>query len=90
MFEWVREANRADPGSGDADLRDMLGVFALENLLEIGTAEAPAEVVELSEARELARAARDYGEADRLRDEIRSRGWEVRDGPNGPELLPTA
>jgi cysteinyl-tRNA synthetase len=90
VFEWVREANRADPGSGDADLRDMLGVFALENLLEIGTAEAPAEVVELSEARELARAARDYGEADRLRDEIRSRGWEVRDGPDGPELLPTA
>ncbi len=90
VFEWVREANRADPGSGDADLRDMLGVLALENLLEVGAAEAPAEVVELSEAREQARATRDYGEADRLRDEIRSRGWEVRDGPNGPELLPAA
>ena len=28
-------------------------------------------------------------ESDRLRDEIRAHGWEVRDGPSGPELLPT-
>jgi len=41
-------------------------------------------------ARERARTARDWAEADRLRDEIRAQGWEVRDGPNGPELLPAA
>ena len=35
-----------------------------------------------------ARAARDFAEADRLRDELRARGWEVRDGPAGPELVP--
>ena len=52
--------------------------------------EAPAEVVELRDARERARADRDYAEADRLRDEIRSHGWEVRDGPDGPDLLPAA
>ena len=40
------------------------------------------------DAREQARAARDYAEADRLRDEICAHGWEVRDGPDGPELLP--
>ena len=90
LFEWVREANRTEPGSGEADLRDMLGVLALDNLLDVGSMQAPAEVVHLSDAREQARAARDYAEADRLRDEIRSRGWEVRDGPDGPELLPAA
>ena len=90
VFEWVREANRAPAGSGDADLRDMLGVFALDNLLDVAAAEAPAEVVELSRARERARAARDYAEADRLRDQIRAHGWEVRDGPDGPDLLPAA
>ncbi len=37
-----------------------------------------------------ARAARDYAEADRLREEMRARGWEVSDGPSGPELLPQA
>jgi cysteinyl-tRNA synthetase len=65
-------------------------VLALDNLLDVAAVDAPAEVVELSAARERARAARDYAEADRLRDEIRGQGWEVRDGPDGPELLPAA
>ena len=90
VFEWVREANRAGEGIGDADLREMLDVLGLANLLDAEVVTAPAEVVELSEARERARAARDYAEADRLREQIRERGWEVRDGPEGPELLPAA
>ncbi len=90
VFEWVREANRSEPGSGDADLREMLGVLALDNLLDVATAAAPAEVAELADARERARAARDYAEADRLREAIKAQGWEVRDGPEGPELLPAA
>ncbi len=89
-FEWVREANSSDRPVGDADLREMLGVLALENLLEAESAQAPAEVVELSEARERAREARDFAEADRLRDELRRRGWEIRDSPAGPELLPAS
>jgi cysteinyl-tRNA synthetase len=88
MFDWVREANRADEPVGEADLREMLGVLGLENLLDVSTPEAPAHVRELLEARERARAARDYAEADRLREEIKAAGWEVRDGPDGPELLP--
>ena len=39
-------------------------------------------------AREQARSARDWAEADRLRDELRVFGFEVRDGPSGPELRP--
>ena len=90
VFEWVREANRLEPGSGDADLREMLGVLALDNLLDVAPAEPPGEVVDLLHARERARDARDYAEADRLREEIKAHGWEVRDGPEGPELLPAA
>jgi cysteinyl-tRNA synthetase len=90
VFDWVREANRAAPGTGDEDLREMLSVLGLDNLLDVGEAQAPAEVVELRDARERARAARDYAEADRLREQIRAHGWEVRDGPDGPELLPAA
>ena len=88
VFDWVREANASDSPVGDADLREMLGVLGLENLLEPDEADAPPEAVELSQAREQARAARDYAEADRLRDQLREMGWEVRDGPAGPELLP--
>jgi cysteinyl-tRNA synthetase len=91
LFDWVREANRsADAGEGpvgDANLREMLGVFALDNLLDVSKAAAPAEVVSLLDARERARAQRNFAEADRLRDEIRGAGWEVRDGPEGPELI---
>jgi cysteinyl-tRNA synthetase len=88
VFDWVREANRSAEPVGDADLREMLAVLALENLLEVELPAPPAEVVELAESRERARAGRDFSEADRLRDEIRAHGWEVRDGPAGPELLP--
>jgi cysteinyl-tRNA synthetase len=34
-----------------------------------------------------ARAARDWAEADRLRDELAAAGWQVRDGAAGPELV---
>ncbi|MCU1590896.1 MAG: hypothetical protein JWP11_2152 [Frankiales bacterium] len=40
----------------------------------------------LAEERAEARAAKDFGASDRLRDEIASRGWTVRDGPDGWSL----
>ena len=85
LYEWVSEANKLPEGAGDADLREMLGVLGLEALLE--SEEAPAEAVALAEQREAARRDKDWGEADRLRDALRDMGWEVRDGPQGPELV---
>ncbi len=46
----------------------------------------PAEVLALADARERARANKEWSESDRLRDEIASLGWEVRDTPSGQEL----
>jgi len=69
-------------------LRRALAIFGLESLAE--RAEAPPEVVKLAEARQRAREAGDFGEADRLRDEIAEAGWEVRDVPGGLELNPRA
>ncbi len=87
-FDWVREANRRGSGVGDGHLREMLGVLGLDNLLDPEPGGPPADVAELAEQRVQARAARDFAESDRLRDEIRALGWEVRDGPAGPELVP--
>ncbi len=88
LNEWIRGSTSAGPGvTGDEDLREMLGVLGLESLLA-PSAQAPAEVHELAEQRERARAERDFAAADRLRDEIAALGWEVRDGPGGFELLP--
>jgi cysteinyl-tRNA synthetase len=85
--EWTREANRRE-GVGRDDLAEMLSVFALENLLEADAGEGPDEDArELLRHRDEARAARDFAAADALRDELRSRGWEVRDGPGGAELV---
>jgi cysteinyl-tRNA synthetase len=86
-FDWVRESNRSHEPTGDADLREMLDVLGLSNLLDPELAAAPQEVLELCDARERARVERDYAEADRLREQIRALGWEVRDGPAGAELL---
>ncbi|HEY5187658.1 MAG TPA: cysteine--tRNA ligase [Solirubrobacteraceae bacterium] len=89
VFDWVREANRAPAGTvGRADLAEMLDVFGLVNLLDPDLRQAPAEAVALLEERESARTARDFARADAIRDELAATGWEVRDGPAGPELIP--
>jgi len=62
-----------------------LGLFGLGSLA--GEESAPAEVVDLAERREQARAARDFDESDRLRDEIAAHGWDVRDEPGGFRLV---
>ncbi len=66
-------------------LRRGLAVFGLESLAERG--EAPAEVHELARARAEARRARDFGTADRLRDELAALGWQMRDEPDGGYTL---
>jgi cysteinyl-tRNA synthetase len=93
LFEWVREANRRPAGDvGDADLREMLHVLGLGELGPLavaGDVEAiDPEAVKLLVVREQARRERDFQRADRLREEIRARGWEIRDGAAGPELIP--
>ena len=54
------------------------------------TSAVPAEVEALAAERTTARAARDFGRADELRAEIVAAGWDVTDGPGGPELRRTA
>jgi cysteinyl-tRNA synthetase len=89
VAEWTREANRSPPGTvGSADLGEMLDVLGLRGLLTAPPVDVPERALELREARERARRERDYEAADRLRDELRELGWEVRDGLDGPELLP--
>ena len=86
-FDWAREANRSAAPVGDADLREMLGVLALDDLLEVERVVPPEQADALLRDREAARGARDWARADAIRQELRELGWEVRDGADGPELL---
>jgi cysteinyl-tRNA synthetase len=79
LHQW-RAAGRLE------ELARGLAIFGLEAGTEAG--EAPAEIVALAEAREAARAARDFDEADRLRAEIDGAGWEVQDVVDGYRLIP--
>ena len=63
-----------------------LGLFGLESLTQ--PILAPGDVRALAERRHAARAARDFDEADRVRDEIERAGWEVRDVAGGFQLVP--
>jgi cysteinyl-tRNA synthetase len=87
MWEWIREANRSPGTLGDSDLREMLGVLALANLLE-DAGGAPAEVVALADERLRARAESDFERADELRAQIAAAGWSVRDSSDGFDLTP--
>ena len=89
VWDWVRESNRRG-GVGSDDLREMLSVLGLDNLLDAGDGAdggPDAGAQELLERREQARAARDWAEADRIRDELAAQGWQVRDSASGPELV---
>jgi cysteinyl-tRNA synthetase len=94
LFKWVRDANAAsDRGEevGDSDLREMLSVLGFETLAPLRSAADLAasdpEAIGLLAERERARERREFEEADRLRAELRARGYEIRDGPEGSELI---
>jgi cysteinyl-tRNA synthetase len=91
LFSWVREANSRGRGVGDRDLREMLSVLGLENLLDAeadgATHEVDEDALSLLGERERARAARDFETADAMREQLRARGFEIRDGPEGPQLI---
>ena len=75
--------------SGDSDL--LARALALFGLAELTQEQAaPIAVHELAQARLAARGSRDFGESDRLRDEIAAAGWLVRDIADLPgyQLVP--
>jgi cysteinyl-tRNA synthetase len=88
VWEWVGEANKRED-VGDSDLREMLQVIGLDNLLDADALgdEPDDAALELLARRERARAEKDWDTADRIRDELSALGWEVRDGAGGAALV---
>jgi cysteinyl-tRNA synthetase len=97
VFDMVRAINQAlereRPSEGQLqearlELGSLLDMLGLGGLAAVGPPDdVPDEVRELVRRREDARAARDFAEADALRDAITGMGFELRDGPDGPEAI---
>jgi cysteinyl-tRNA synthetase len=97
IFDMVRAINQAlererlaegqlqEVRLGIGSLLDMLGLAGLASA--DARDDVPDEVHDLLRRREEARAARDFAEADALRDAIVAQGFELRDGPDGPEVI---
>lgn len=66
---------------------ELLDVFGLAGIGG-GAPAVPAEVMDLLETRESARAERDFEAADAARDAILAHGFEIRDTPDGPQVIP--
>jgi cysteinyl-tRNA synthetase len=79
MHEW------ASNGQHDL-LTEALEIFGLKSLSE--PEPPPEEIAALAEARQAAREADNFEEADRLRAELAAAGWEMRDRIGGYVLRP--
>jgi cysteinyl-tRNA synthetase len=89
LFDGVHEGNKAFP----MDSKTALAVSNLWKKLDsvLGflmppAAEVPAKLIAMAEARVAAKKAKNFAEADRLRDAITAAGWTVQDTPTGPKL----
>ncbi len=88
-FELVAEANRGDVPGASVALAEMLALVGLSSLTQPDEgAEADDEAGKLLEERQAARAAKDFGRADEIRDRLAELGWEVRDSADGAKLVP--
>jgi cysteinyl-tRNA synthetase len=86
VYDLVAEGHRRPLGGAHAAIEEMLAVVGLERLAEPPEA-ADSDAERLLAEREEARKAGDFERADRLRGELASRGFDVRDAPEGPRLV---
>lgn len=95
VFDLVRALNTAMDARrvhrGDADgiraffahVDDVLGVLSLRRAEEAAPPVPEAEILQLIEARQDARRQRAFAEADRIRQDLLTRGIVLEDGPGG-------
>lgn len=61
----------------------------MTSLTVLRAADVPSDIQALIDAREKARAAKDFATSDRLRDELMAKGYSLEDGPDGPSVRKT-
>ncbi|MCR4689376.1 MAG: cysteine--tRNA ligase [Saccharofermentans sp.] len=64
------------------ELTDTLGVVLFKEEEDA----IPSEIMDLVNARAQAKKDKNFAEADRIRDELKEKGYSVKDTPNGPQV----
>jgi cysteinyl-tRNA synthetase len=93
LFDLIRESNKALDSKTltQAQASQLIGDWQRINsvlAIERDAAAIPAEVLELVEQRQNARADKNWAASDQLRDQIAALGWVVKDTKEGPKLTP--
>jgi cysteinyl-tRNA synthetase len=91
LFEYVREVNThftesTDKAEARAALHTLAELSGVMGLLGRKEDEIPEEIVKLVEERKLARQNRDWPLSDKLRDEIKAKGFLVEDTREGQKV----
>jgi cysteinyl-tRNA synthetase len=85
LFELVRVIN-SKGNAGKQVLALMEELNEIFGFLKLEEDELPTEIIILGNKREDARGRKDWAESDRLRDEIASKGYIVKDTKDGPKI----
>lgn len=85
LFDLVREIN-IKRNAGKAAMAVMEEINELFDFIAIENEEAPPEVLALVKQREEARAKKDWALSDKLRDDLASKGWVLKDTKEGTKL----
>jgi cysteinyl-tRNA synthetase len=86
VWELLKDSEVTDADK-KATLLDFDKVLGL-SLDKLESVSVPEEVQKLIDERQKVRKAKDWNESDRLRDEIRKLGFEVKDTSEGPKISP--
>ncbi|MGN0584096.1 MAG: cysteine--tRNA ligase [Ruminococcus sp.] len=94
LFELARDLNKMSADNTVSKEQLTAGAELFDQITEVlgilynrkKADEIPSEVKNLAEKRAAARKAKDFAEADRLRDEIAALGWQIKETRQGTEI----
>ena len=91
VFEYIAPLQKKlwdlAPGEAEAAAEGLRTLFSTFGIA-LETPRIPANIVKKAEERELSRTNKQFEQADLLRDEVQSLGYEIEDTPLGPFLWP--
>ena len=91
MFDFIREGNRILDSSETVNHEALLNTLKYFNRIldvmkfDLGN-DVPAEILALAEERQQARADKNWGRSDEIRDQLKAQGWVIEDTPAGPKV----